>query len=395
MSLLFDARPLTVNPELAGLIGINEAIVLQQVHYWLEINSKADKNFKNGKFWTYNTQEKWLEQFPWLTLSTLKRTLKRLESLDLVASRKFNAGKWDHTKWYTINYESVDALKWKTAETPEKSDQVKMNQSNGSNWNDRTGQNEPFSYTETTSEIIERERGSEQGQPPRETSDGFSDALFHKDFLEECFNQGDEQESVATVSNGKTAVVKNKQMAAKVVTLPPSPIPPTPSPQPESVRVRSQRKTPIKFRVNDDGWLRLPTAKKYAFARWLAVRRTNYQMACTFSNIKTAKDEQNRTIVQDNELCFDYAGEICTENELFDEGGRFPFVETRDELFENGSMSQESFNSFLEYVFLDSQRWYEENGATGRKAIKANSAAFEFFNDDQKVWKQVREKYSA
>ena len=54
-NLLFDKHPLVVNPSLAALIGLNEAIVLQQVHYWLKHNEEADKNFEEGRYWTYNT----------------------------------------------------------------------------------------------------------------------------------------------------------------------------------------------------------------------------------------------------------------------------------------------------------------------------------------------------
>lgn len=35
MSLLFAERPLVINTQLAMKIGLNEAIVLQQLHYWL------------------------------------------------------------------------------------------------------------------------------------------------------------------------------------------------------------------------------------------------------------------------------------------------------------------------------------------------------------------------
>ncbi|HDE3362621.1 TPA: DnaD domain protein, partial [Staphylococcus aureus] len=37
--LLIDDYPIQVLPKLAELIGLNEAIVLQQIHYWLN-NSK-------------------------------------------------------------------------------------------------------------------------------------------------------------------------------------------------------------------------------------------------------------------------------------------------------------------------------------------------------------------
>ena len=53
--LLYDERPLVVIPELAVVVGLNNAIVLQQIHYWVRINQRADKNFRDGNYWTYNT----------------------------------------------------------------------------------------------------------------------------------------------------------------------------------------------------------------------------------------------------------------------------------------------------------------------------------------------------
>ncbi|MGQ7101900.1 hypothetical protein ACUOAQ_30880, partial [Escherichia sp. SP-MK] len=36
MSLLMPSRPIVINPDLAYSIGLNEAIALQQVNYWLK-----------------------------------------------------------------------------------------------------------------------------------------------------------------------------------------------------------------------------------------------------------------------------------------------------------------------------------------------------------------------
>ena len=43
-NLLFKEEPLVVNRLAAKVLGLNEAIVIQQIHYWLEINRKAQKN---------------------------------------------------------------------------------------------------------------------------------------------------------------------------------------------------------------------------------------------------------------------------------------------------------------------------------------------------------------
>jgi len=38
--ILFDEQPIVIDKVLARKIGLNEAIVIQQVHYWLKINEK-------------------------------------------------------------------------------------------------------------------------------------------------------------------------------------------------------------------------------------------------------------------------------------------------------------------------------------------------------------------
>lgn len=43
--LLINEPPLQVLPSFAQNIGLHEVIILQQVHYWVDMNQKADKNF--------------------------------------------------------------------------------------------------------------------------------------------------------------------------------------------------------------------------------------------------------------------------------------------------------------------------------------------------------------
>lgn len=116
-SLLIDEYPLVLQPSLAMEIGLNEAIVLQQIHYWIEIEKKSskkevvEKHFKNGRWWIYNTYDQWQEQFPFWCLRTIKSIFKRLESMDLLICGNFNKFGYDRTRWYTINYDVLESLK--------------------------------------------------------------------------------------------------------------------------------------------------------------------------------------------------------------------------------------------------------------------------------------------
>jgi hypothetical protein len=98
-SLLFDDPPIAISPTLAKAIGLSEAIILQQIHYWLVRVEESGGSFgrwHEERFWIYNT---------------IKRTMKSLEEMGLILTATLNRAKMDRTKWYTIDYNAVEQLK--------------------------------------------------------------------------------------------------------------------------------------------------------------------------------------------------------------------------------------------------------------------------------------------
>ncbi|MEY8536040.1 hypothetical protein AALH30_21370 [Blautia pseudococcoides] len=153
-NLLYNKRPLIVNPELACIIGLNEAIILQQVHYWIEKKKESNIDFHDGRYWAYNTYEGWQNQFPFWSISTIRRTISKLEKIGLLLSGNYNRLGIDKTKWYTINYELVKELK--NYKQPSPSDQNE--QMDCSHYTDTSHQNEHTNtrdYTETIPETVE------------------------------------------------------------------------------------------------------------------------------------------------------------------------------------------------------------------------------------------------
>lgn len=130
--LLLNENPLLVMPRLATLIGLNEAIVLQQVHYWLTLYRRAEqhlparqrKHFHQGHWWVYNSKSAWQENFPFWHRSTVARTLDSLrtpcrpagesapqvERGPLLLTGNFNRAGFDKTLWYAIDYREVGRL---------------------------------------------------------------------------------------------------------------------------------------------------------------------------------------------------------------------------------------------------------------------------------------------
>lgn len=106
-SLLFDEHPLVIQPSVAKLLGLNEAIFLQQLNYWLQ---KSD-HFFNGHKWVYNTYQGWQEQFPFWSSSTIRRIIRKLEESGILLTANYNCSKIDNTKWYSIDREKLESMK--------------------------------------------------------------------------------------------------------------------------------------------------------------------------------------------------------------------------------------------------------------------------------------------
>lgn len=101
--LLIHDKPIMILPSLAVKIGLNESIILQQVHYWL----LTSKHHKDGKKWVFNTYKEWQAQMPFWSETTIKRTIKSLEAQGVLLSANYNHFKMDKTKWYSIDYEKL------------------------------------------------------------------------------------------------------------------------------------------------------------------------------------------------------------------------------------------------------------------------------------------------
>lgn len=107
-SLLLDSRPLIVIPELAELLGdVDQAIILQQMHYWLQKSCKKI----DGHVWVYNSMIEWQKQFPWIkSRKSLANKFKKLEDRGLLITGNYNQAGFDKTKWYSIDYDTLSHL---------------------------------------------------------------------------------------------------------------------------------------------------------------------------------------------------------------------------------------------------------------------------------------------
>lgn len=155
--LLINENPLQVLPSLACAIGLNEAVVLQQIHYWMA----SSQHVHDGRRWVYNSVPSWQKQFPFWSESTVKRALLSLEKQGMVISGNYNRDPRDHSKWYSINYEALAALENSQKPVNDASgqfdpiEQVDVTRCNGSECTDAPGQNESVHQVNMTRPLPE------------------------------------------------------------------------------------------------------------------------------------------------------------------------------------------------------------------------------------------------
>ncbi len=91
--------------------GLNKAIFLNQLNYWIELNEKAGINFKDGHYWMYSSYSKMIERdFPYWSVDTIKRAVTSLERYGIVVSGNYNSLKIDKKKWYRIDYKRLQEV---------------------------------------------------------------------------------------------------------------------------------------------------------------------------------------------------------------------------------------------------------------------------------------------
>lgn len=109
------------NVDLAAKYGIEEAIILENLAFWIKKNGKNGKNFVEGEYWTYNSATAFQELFPYMGIKKIQRSLAKLEDAGVLKSSNFNKLKIDKTKWYTIadsHIKEIYGIDWKPEEIP-------------------------------------------------------------------------------------------------------------------------------------------------------------------------------------------------------------------------------------------------------------------------------------
>lgn len=93
------------SPEIAKLVSVQAAVIYQNLTFWVEKNAANNKNFHEGRFWTYNSITAFAKLFSYLTPKQIRTCLEKLVEAELVVKGNFGEDVRDRTNWYSVNPE--------------------------------------------------------------------------------------------------------------------------------------------------------------------------------------------------------------------------------------------------------------------------------------------------
>ncbi len=99
-------------PSVAVEVGVNAAVLYDNISFWCARNLHAGRHVIDGKAWTYNTYATYAALYPWMSEKMVRCAINLLEEKGYIISGYHSEDKRDRTKWY------ADALVGK-AERPE------------------------------------------------------------------------------------------------------------------------------------------------------------------------------------------------------------------------------------------------------------------------------------
>ena len=93
---------LSFSVEAAKVHGVEGAVLLSHIVYWVYRNQLNKQNEIDGMYWTYNTAESFAQLFPFWKPTKIRRLLNKLENENAILIGCYNKAKYDRTKWYAI-----------------------------------------------------------------------------------------------------------------------------------------------------------------------------------------------------------------------------------------------------------------------------------------------------
>ena len=91
---------LVCKAEIAAAHGLDAAVMMHNIVYWVSKNKAEGRHFHDGRYWTYNSIAGLHQLFPMWSQQQIRRLLAKCEQRGLLLTGQYGKDPMDHTKWY-------------------------------------------------------------------------------------------------------------------------------------------------------------------------------------------------------------------------------------------------------------------------------------------------------
>ena len=106
MNMSFDT-------EIASDVGVNAAVVFENIYWWIKKNAANKKHFYDGNYWTYNSVSAFQEIFDFMSIEQIRYAIQKLLEKNYIIKGNYNQKALDHTKWYALGEVGLEITNFK------------------------------------------------------------------------------------------------------------------------------------------------------------------------------------------------------------------------------------------------------------------------------------------
>ena len=88
--------------DIALRYGVNAAVLLENIGYWIKRNEANGTNFYDGAYWTFNSRRAYKLLFPYMSERQIDTAFKKLIDDGVLKTGNYNKLAYDRTLWYAL-----------------------------------------------------------------------------------------------------------------------------------------------------------------------------------------------------------------------------------------------------------------------------------------------------
>lgn len=88
--------------DIAKEYGLTEAVLLNNLWFWVKKNEANEMHFHDGEYWTYNSVKAMESLHPYLTEKKIRNAISHLKDEGILLIGNYNKSPYDRTTWYAF-----------------------------------------------------------------------------------------------------------------------------------------------------------------------------------------------------------------------------------------------------------------------------------------------------